>query len=290
MADVYLEQARYFANVPFIQRGVVASVHLEDYEDKPFWNSMLQMHHPGEYNFISHSKSQNEIETSGCAQCLKYRPYLSKRFFICIDSDMRYLLQEPNLDASNFICQTYTYSWENHYCEASALQQRFEKQCPDKAATFDFSIFLTELSKALYKPLSLLLYCLKNDKKDFNLRMFSACLPNQCKRVELADNGKSLVERINKNFELYLNSQFAKSIDYDAECSYCQALDVNEENAYLHVRGHNIFDLVAYIGDLLCRGTSVSFKNDVLTNELPPQDYWQIKRVASDISELNNKI
>jgi hypothetical protein len=196
---------------------------------------------------------------------------------------MRYLLQESNLDAANFICQTYTYSWENHYCEAFALQRQFEKQCPEKTATFDFSAFLSELSKALYKPLLLLLYCLKNDRPDFNLRMFSACLPNQCRRVELAENGKSLIERIAKNFEQHLNSQFAKSIDFDAEASYCNALDVNEENAYLHVRGHNVFDLVAYIGDLLCRGTSVSFKNDVLTNELPPQDYWQIKKVASGI-------
>ena len=283
MADIYQEQARYFANVPLMQSGVVASVHLEDGDDKGFWNAMLQTRHPGRYYFITHSRSPKGYDTKGCEQCLKYRPYLSKRFFICIDSDMRYLLQESNLDAANFICQTYTYSWENHYCESSALQQRFEKQRPNKVATFDFSAFLSELSKALYKPLLLLLYCLKNDKPDFNLRMFSACIPNQCKRVELADNGKSLIERITKNFEQHLNSQFAKSIDFDAEASYCNALDVNEENAYLHVRGHNIFDLVAYIGDLLCRGTSVSFKNDVLTNELPPQDYWQIKKLASDI-------
>ena len=286
MADIYQEQARFFANVPLMQSGVVASVHLEDGDDKGFWNAMLQTRHPGRYYFITHSHSPKGYDTKGCEQCLKYRPYLSKRFFICIDSDMRYLLQEPNLDAANFVCQTYTYSWENHYCEASALQQRFEKQCLDKATTFDFTIFLSELSKALYKPLLLLLYCLKNGKANFNLRMFSACLPSQCKRVELADNGKSLIERINKNFEQHLNSQFAKSIGFGAEDSYCNALNVNEENAYLHVRGHNIFDLVAYIGDLLCRGTSVSFKNDVLTNELPPQNYWQIKKVTSDITKI----
>ncbi len=286
MADIYQEQARYFANVPLMQSGVVASVHLEDGDDKGFWNAMLQARHPGRYYFITHSRSPKGYDTKGCEQCLKYRSYLSKRFFICIDSDMRYLLQEPNLDAANFICQTYTYSWENHYCEASALQQRFEKQCPNKAATFDFSIFLAELSKTLYKPLLLLLYCLKNDKPDFNLRVFSSCLPNQCKRVELAKNGKSLIERITKNFEQYLNSQFAKSIDFGAESSYCNALNVNEENAYLHVRGHNVFDLVVYIGDLLCRGTSVSFKNDVLTNDLSLQEYWQIKEIASDIESI----
>ena len=62
--------------------------------------------------------------------------------------------------------------------------------------------------------------------------------------------------------------------------------NVNEQNAYLHIRGHNLFDLVAYIGDLLCRGTSVSFKKDVLMNGLPPQTYWQIKKVVEDIAVI----
>ncbi len=286
MATIYQEQARFFANVPLMEAGVVASVHLEDGDDKVFWDAMLQDRHSGHYYFITHSRSPKGYDTKGCEQCLKYRPYLSKRFFICIDSDMRYLLQEPNLNAANFICQTYTYSWENHYCEASALQRRFERLCPDKAATFDFSIFLTELSKIMYKPLLLLLYCLKNDKQDFNLRMFSACLPNQCKRDELVDNGKPLIERITKNFEQHLNSQIAKSVDFEVEINHCQTLKVNEGDAYLHVRGHNIFNLVAYIGDLLCRGTSVSFKSDVLMDKLPPKNYWQINKIASDIAEI----
>ena len=286
MADVYQEQAQFFANVPLMQSGVVASVHLEDADDKDFWNAMLQIRHPGSYYFITHSRSPKGFDTKGCEQCLKYRPYLSKRFFICIDSDMRYLMQEPGLDAGNYICQTYTYSWENHYCEASALQRRFEKVCPDKVATFDYQQFLTALSEVLYKPLLLLLFCLKNDKPNFSMRMFSACLPNQCKRAELADNGKLLIESIAKNFEPHLNSPFAQSVSLENEKAYCQSLGVNEQNAYLHVRGHNLFDLVAYIGDLLCRGTSISFRNDVLVYDLPSQNYWEIKKVASDIAGI----
>ena len=286
MADVYQEQARYFANVPLMQRDIIACVHLEDDDDKTFWDAMLQSRHTGQYKFITYSRSHKGYDTKGCEQCMKYRPYLSKRFFVCIDSDMRYLLQEADLDAANYICQTYTYSWENHFCEASALKQRFEAQCSEKAATFDFSAFLSTLSKTMYKPLLLLLFCLKKDKQDFNLRMFNACLPHQCKREELAENGKLLIERIAKNFEQYLNSDFAKSVDFETESCSCQSLNVNEQNAYLHVRGHNLFDLVAYIGDLLCRGTSISFKNDVLMNNLPPQTYWQIKKVAEDITEI----
>ena len=286
MVDIYKLQATYFANVLIHQTNAIACVHLEDSEDKTFWNTFLQNNRSGVYYFITYSRSPKGNNTTGCEQCLKYRPYLSKSFFICIDSDFRYLKKEPDLNASNYICQTYTYSWENHYCEISALKQRFESQCPDKATTFDFSVFLSELSKTVYKPLLLLLYCLKEDKPDFDPRMFSACLPNQCKRVELADNGKALIERITKNFEPYLNTVFAKSIDFEVEKKYCQTLNVNEQNAYLHIRGHNIFDLVSYIGDLLCRGTSVSFKNDVLMNDLPPQTYWQIKKVAEDIATI----
>jgi len=284
MADVYQEQARFFANVPLMQRGIVASIHLENGDDKGFWDAMLQSRHPGHYYFITHSRSPKGYNTKGCEQCLKYRPYLSKRFFICIDSDMRYMLQETNLDAANYICQTYTYSWENHYCEASELQHRFEEKCAGNEASFDFSVFLSTLSKVVYKPLLLLLYGLKNEKPDFTLRMFTACIPNQCKREELADNGKSLIDRISKNFEQHLSTPFAKSVDFNVESIYCQTLNVNEQNAYLHVRGHNIFDLVAYIGNLLCRGTSVSFKNDVLMTDVPPQTYWEIRKVAEDIS------
>ena len=44
MADVYQEQAQFFANVPLMQSDVVASVHLEDVDDKTFWDEMLHRH------------------------------------------------------------------------------------------------------------------------------------------------------------------------------------------------------------------------------------------------------
>ena len=291
MANVYQEQARYYANVPFMQRDIVACVHLEGEDDKAFWNAILQEGRPGEYKFVTYSRCSeaNDSEDTmakGVRQCLKYRPFLSKQFFICIDSDMRYLMQEPELDAAHFVCQTYTYSWENHYCEAKALQKRFMDKCPEKACLFDFEVFLSAYSSVVYKPLLHLLYCLKNHRSEFSKKMFSACLPHQCRGNELADNGRPFIERISKIFEEYLNTPFAQSLDYEAESNYYQSFNVNEQNAYLHVRGHNLFDLVAYIGNMLCRGTSVSFKKDVLMNNLPPQNYWQIKKVVSNISEI----
>ena len=286
MSNVYKDQARDLANIPILRRDVIASVHLEDKEDIVFWDSMLQNQRRGKYHYVTHSKSQSGNETSGSSQCLRFRPYLSRRFFICVDSDMRYLLQEPDLDAAHFVCQTYAYSWENHYCEAKALQKRFMDKCSEKACLFDFEAFLSAYSSVVYKPLLLLLYCLKNHKPEFSKKMFSSCLPNQCKGDELTDNGRPYIEKISKNFEQYLNTTFAQSIDFEAESSYYQSLNVNEQNAYLHIRGHNLFDLVAYIGDLLCNRPFGSFKKEVLMNDLPPQTYWQIKKVVSDIAEI----
>jgi hypothetical protein len=286
MSNIYEDQARHFANEPLIRREIVASVHLEDSEDKPFWNALLQSRQPGQYYFITHSKSQKGRDSSGCEQCLKYRSFLSKRFFIGIDSDMRYLMQEQNIDAEHFICQTYTYSWENHFCEANELQKRFEVLCPEKAATFNFPIFLNGYSKAIFKPLLLLLHCLKNGKNDFNQGNFRACLPNQCRRDELLDNGKPLIEKIARNFEPYLQSVLAKAVDFELETVYCKSLNVTEQNAYLHIRGHNLYDLIAYIGNLLCRGTKVSFLEDVLVNQLPSLNYWQIEKAANDIDQI----
>ena len=286
MSNVYRDQARDLANIPILRRDIIACVHLEDKEDKLFWDAILQSQHPGKYHFVTHSKSQSGKETSGSSHCLKFRPYLSKWFFIGIDSDMRYLLQEPELDAAHFVCQTYTYSWENHYCEAKALQKRFMDKCPEKACLFDFEAFLSAYSSVVYKPLLLLLYCLKNHRPEFSKKMFKDCLPHQCSGIELADNGRPYIERISKNFEQYLNTPFAQSVDFEAESNYYQALNVNEQNAYLHIRGHNLLDLVAYIGDLLCNWPFGSFKKDVLLNDLPPHNYWQIKKVVSDISEI----
>lgn len=121
MEDIYEIQARYYTNLPLLDRKYIASVHVENKEDTLFWNSMLQRVKKGEYYFISHSKTSNGNEASGCEQCLKYLPFLSKRFFIAMDSDLRYAREESGLNAKHFVAQTYTYSWESHFCEANSL-------------------------------------------------------------------------------------------------------------------------------------------------------------------------
>ena len=156
--DIYEEQAQYFRNIPLLDPAYSACVHVEDKEDECFWDYHLQSIKPATYYFVSQSKSANGMDTKGCEQCLKYRDYLSDRFFICIDSDLRLLRGEKELDAAHLIAQTYTYSWENHCCEANHLQGRLRERIPEIDSVFDFRVFFNELSKVLYRPLLLLLY------------------------------------------------------------------------------------------------------------------------------------
>ena len=93
--------------------GVDTIVHVENTDDIWFWQQLLSKYRNKRYKFMPATNNEKGNRTAGCEQCLKYKEFLSQKFFICIDSDLRYLLDEE-LSAEMGILQTYTYSWENH--------------------------------------------------------------------------------------------------------------------------------------------------------------------------------
>ena len=282
------QQAIDFANVPIIQRGIKASVHLEDWEDVLFWDTMIQRVSPGRYNYLAYSKAENGQRASGSSQCLKYIGHTSKRFFVCIDSDMNYLLQTANINASHFVAQTYTYSWENHYTEASRLQTAFTSVAPFAVQKFNFKVFLTDYSRIVYHPLLALLYCLRNKDPRITLRDFSACLPHQCKFDEMSNNGRSILTRIEEGLsDILSRSGISSEIDYKAEERRYRQLGLSVENAFLHIRGHNLYDLLKSIGHQLCSCRKIDFENQVLNATLPETtDYWEIEQTANDLHQI----
>ncbi len=203
MANLIEQQALDFANVPIIQRGVRASVHLEDWEDVLFWDTMIQRVQPGRYNYLAYSKAEGGQRASGSSHCMKYVGYTSNRFFVCVDSDMNYLMQTPGMDASKYVAQTYTYSWENHYAQADGLQQRLAVVLP--RLQFDIKDFLTQYSKIVYRPLLVLLWCLRNNDNRITKRDFTSCLPHQCKALELKNSGEGILQRMARDLESLLN-------------------------------------------------------------------------------------
>lgn len=261
MPEQYLiDQAIDFANVKFIEPQIKASVHLEDQEDVFFWDAVIQRISPGTYNYIYHSKSDKGVMTAGCTQCLKYKGLLSKDFFVCIDSDLRYLLQEKELDAQYFIAQTFTYSWESHCCEAVNLQTRIHTVAPDIANQFDFITFFRNYSKVVYRPLITLLWCITNNHNAVTRSAFFSCLPRQCSKSELRDNGEGIVQKMKSNFDILLNEPIINEIDFLKEAATYQEYGLNEGNAYLHIKGHFLYNLTHCIGRMLFKRETLGFR------------------------------
>lgn len=274
-------QANYYRNLPLRDRSIKAVVHLEDSDDKLFWQNQLTTACPANYHFISYSKSNKGIDTRGCEQCLRYLPYLTKCFFICIDSDLRQLKGDAtDLTADNCVAQTYAYSWENHFCEAENLQKRFQTAVPD--SDFDFRIFLKHLSEQVYKPLLYLVYYSRDAQLNslWNISRFNACIPLQPKREELNNNGEAYIARVAMLFEHALQNLMPPNRMNNEH--------FNADNAYLHIQGHQLYNLILYIGKLLCHGKKVAFKTDILDKASHTTGYEEINGVQADLNQILN--
>lgn len=273
--------AENYANVHIVDPTIVATVHLEDEEDQMFWDEQLQKIHPGKYNYIYRSKAHSDSarESSGCEQCLRYKDYLNRWFFICIDSDMRLLTGERSLDAQHYIIQTHTYSWENHCCEMHNLTRRVN----DYIDGFNFTEFLSLFSSIVYTPLLYLLHCTESGDRQWDMAKFRQCIPGQVKREELKENGKAILQSTSLKFREELDKLQLPDVTLkDLQEKYNQR-GLTQENAYLHVRGHSVYNLVTYIGKLLERGKPFQFQDDILNDVSHLDGYTEIDNVYSDI-------
>lgn len=276
--DRIYQQAQYFSNLPLRDRSIKAVVHLEDSDDVPFWSNQLRNIHPAKYRFLTYSKNGNGTDSRGCEQCLRYKPYLNKRFFICIDSDLRQLKGEQGLTANNNVAQTYAYSWENHFCEAEHLQERFTELVSD--SDFDFKVFLHNLSVVVYRPLIYLVHYSRCSalNQQWNITKFNSCLPLQPKRDELEDNGKGYIGRVAELFDEKISGL---QLPEEMTNEY-----IDEANAYLHIQGHQLYKLVLQIGSMLCKGKGVAFKTEILDKAVHTEGYNEIENVQLDLMQI----
>ncbi|NDP22712.1 MAG: DUF4435 domain-containing protein [Paludibacter sp.] len=249
--------ANYYAGVSIVLR-YTASVHVEDFDDAVFWEKTLNHFLPEQkFNFVYYSLSPKGNETTGCEQCLKYKDYLSDRFFICIDSDYRYLLQESDISPSNHIYQTYTYSIENHLCFISKLNAIPEKCTRIADHIFDFEAFLFSYSNAVYEAYIWHLYFLRiGDETSFSKDEFNRIihLLQVVPDYDIANNGNAIILEMENRCNIKINSLKVPfpDVNIELEKTYFRTLGVTSNNVYLFVRGHNLFDLIVAIGKKNC--------------------------------------
>jgi len=283
--------------------GAIAAIHLENKNDEIFWKKVLQEACPGgKFRFIAASRSFSGNVTAGCTQCLQYREFLDEKFWIAIDSDYRYLTEESGIDKEHYVLQTYTYSFENHFCywkncqraieavEAKDIPHSLERNMIDAAQQgdsakpdFSFEKFLKEYSRAVYPLLVWQLYLQETGEDEFPQRVFHRMLSLPLGHRSIYNNGDSVLrvlrERCTKLIK-HLKQTYpdADTTWYEARCN---AQGVHRDNCYLFVRGHQLYDMIVAQGSRFNK----HFEKE-LTNKLYFGEYDEIQKIHNDIIEL----
>lgn len=302
-AEFYRNKANYFKGVARMRR-LTACVHLEGESDKPFWEKIFKNHFPeGRFFFLSYSKRENK-KISGVEHCLKFAPYLSAEFFICIDSDYRYITKIKEVAIENHIFQTYTYSIENHYCFAKHISEACLKSSGVENNIFNFEKFLEEYSKIIYELYVWHIYLLKNNMQGISKLKFNETLTN-FPRLSIENNGEIMLNNLTDRVGKKLNKLRTRYPDIDISQQYNKfsRLGLQPENTYLYIRGHNIYDFIIRLGKICSRELrdvkkdelkSIPLEVDKFFRSLPSFEYALLDSLGissyPEISKILNDI
>lgn len=296
--------------------GATAAIHIENKNDEIFWGKVLHEAYPqGKFRFIAASRSFSGNMTAGCTQCLQYREFLDQRFWIAIDSDYRYLTEENGIDANHYVLQTYTYSFENHFCyykncqraidvakeeeakqvEEAKQNEEFEAEEENKQEIaskkdekaplpeFSFEKFLKGYSYAVYPLLVWQLYLQEVGEDAFPQKVFHRILALPLGHRSIYHNGDSVLRLLRERCSKLL--KHLKQTYPDADTTWyearCNAQGVHQDNCYLFVRGHQLYDLIVAQGSKFNR----HFEKE-LTSQLYFGEYDEIAKIHHDILSI----
>lgn len=272
--------------------GSTAVVHLENKNDEVFWGKVLAEAYPqGKFRFISASRNIGGNMTTGCTQCLQYREFLSPKFLIAIDSDYRYLSEEPNIDAKHYILQTYTYSFENHFCHwhnCELATAAIDKNLPGQeegAPNFNWQVFLQNYSRTVYPLLVWQMYLQDINPEAFPKSVFHRLLSIPVGPKSIENDGAAIIQVLKERCHKLLSHLKHAYPEWDNTWheARCNAQGVHRDNSYLFVRGHQLYDLIVAQGRKLNR----NFERE-LTRHICFGEYDEIRKINEDIVSIYN--
>lgn len=278
----YLEAvARNLMQSRFLYRvDVIARVEAED--DINFWRGVIHNARPTvKVKFIP-SEVTSGVRHQGKSICLKYKNYLNSHFVICVDSDFDNFTRSGFLTPSQFMLQTYTYSWENHHCVASNLQAKLNSLSqPD----FDFEYFISRLSRMIYPALCGIIAARRLKASAWTLDSLCSELKSvQVNRPGLFDrNGDALLKLMDLSVSSWMSGQ-SKLPDYD-ETEFYESLKsagLTPDTAYLYMQGHCIYDILLRMGNVLTEGKH-HFGTEVMAASLQYSGYPEMEHIKSDV-------
>ena len=225
------------------------TVEVEDNLDREFWRDLLNDLCPEkELHFNCYQtivKGKDVVLAKGKARIVKMADTFNDYHIGCVDSDYDWLLSDCTEDGkvitgNKYLLQTYAYSIENLMCLSSTLEE-FCQDATEEPMEFDLADYMSRLSQTVYPLLIWSLYLYSQGNEAFTPTAWRDVLVNTIRDAEaslakVAEKTKEIVETLGRDFA-------SETEEKDKlEAKLADEKSVSSDNAYLFVRGHELFD------------------------------------------------
>lgn len=228
------------------------TVEVENSVDIAFWKDLLSSACPQKDFHFNPFHTVLVGETSqksgnGKAQIMQHAPSFNDWHIGCVDSDYDWLLSDKTaygkeLCRNKYLLQTYAYSFENLLCLAESLDCFCEEMTEESLGGM-LRDYVEKLSRAVYPLLLWSIYLYGLDCHDFTPTAWHDVLVNTRKNPEdsLAEVEKQIGNKLKELEDMHARDCQEKD---RLTTALVHSKSVTPENAYLFVRGHDLFDHV----------------------------------------------
>ena len=228
-------------------------VYVESYDDVFFWRSVLGRYEDDKLTFDIMLPSRNQhLDRGKKAAISNMLKGVGRDMIACVDADYDYILQgatemSRQMLENPYIFHTYAYAIENFQCYAKGLHETCVMVTLNDHRIFNFERFLQSYSQTIWPLFVWHVVFLQRRKMTMHFDMceFNKVVVLPSVRIL---NPKWAIEYLSKKVRakmFQLERRFPKLKDALPETErMLRDLGINDNNTYLYIQGHHLFDLV----------------------------------------------
>ena len=228
-------------------------VYVESYDDVFFWRSVLGRYEDDKLTFDIMLPSRNQhLDRGKKAAISNMLKGVGRDMIACVDADYDYILQgatemSRQMLENPYIFHTYAYAIENFQCYAKGLHETCVMVTLNDHRIFNFERFLQSYSQTIWPLFVWHVVFLQRRKMTMHFDMceFNKVVVLPSVRIQ---NPKWAIEYLSKKVRakmFQLERRFPKLKDALPETERMfRDLGINDNNTYLYIQGHHLFDLV----------------------------------------------
>ena len=228
-------------------------VYVESYDDVFFWRSVLGRYEDDKLTFEIMLPSRNlHLDRGKKAAISNMLKGVGRDMIACVDADYDYILQgatemSRQMLENPYIFHTYAYAIENFQCYAKGLHETCVMVTLNDHRIFNFERFLQSYSQTIWPLFVWHVVFLQRRKMTMHFDMceFNKVVVLPSVRIQ---NPKWAIEYLSKKVRakmFQLERRFPKLKDALPETErMLRDLGINDNNTYLYIQGHHLFDLV----------------------------------------------